>query len=49
MEKKYTEEDIVSFGNYLLKDRLESNNLVTNKDVTHADLENWKELQKEKK
>jgi len=41
--KQKTEEQLVSFGNYLLSK--ERNELVSeiNKDkVTHADLENWK-------
>jgi len=39
-----TEADLVSFGNFLLSTkRYVSNNL-----VTHADLENWKELKTEK-
>ena len=37
-----TEADLVSFGNFLLKDRSEGNYLMSNNLVTHADLENWK-------
>ena len=42
-----TEADLVSFGNFLLKDRSEGNYLMSNNLVTHADLENWKELKTE--
>lgn len=39
-----TESDLVSFGNFLLSSKRDvSNNL-----VTHADLENWKELKTDK-
>ncbi len=43
----YTEADIVSFGNFLLSDRGDGNYLMSNKEVTHTDLENWKELNKQ--
>jgi len=42
-----SDSDLVSFGNYLLKNRSEGNYLMTNNEVTHADLENWKELNKQ--
>jgi hypothetical protein len=40
--KQYTEADLVAFGNALLADRSIGNYLLSEKDVTHADLENWK-------
>jgi len=43
-DEMLTEADLVSFGNFLLKDRSEGNYLMSNNLVTHADLENWKEL-----
>jgi len=46
--QKGMDADLVSFGNFLLKDRSEGNYLMSNKEVTHADLENWKELKTEK-
>lgn len=44
----YNKKDLVSFGQYLFSDR--RNQLIINEDsrhqVTHADIENWKEEQK---
>ena len=37
-KKKYTEKDLVSFGNFILSER------EIKKEISHADLENWKEL-----
>jgi len=45
----FQEKDLVSFGNYLLsKARMKKVSKEMREHVTHADLENWKEL-KEKK
>lgn len=50
MEKSYTEADLVSLGNYVLsKEQMKKVSKKMREHVTHADLENWKELQKSRK
>lgn len=49
-EKTFTEEQLISFGYYLLsKQREETLVHIENKDkVTHADVQNWKYLESKK-
>ena len=48
MSKETT--DLVSFGNYVLsKERMKKVSKEMREHVTHADLENWKETQKNEK
>ena len=45
MDRIYLEDEVVSFGNYLLsKERSENTSIENQNIVTHADLENWKTL-----
>ena len=45
--KDQTTTDLVSFGNYLLSnERMKKVGKDMREHVTHADVENWKELQK---
>ncbi len=48
MDRIYLEDEVVSFGNYLLsKERSENTSIENQNMVTHADLENWKTLNPE--
>jgi hypothetical protein len=50
MEKTYTLADMVEFGNYILsKERKSRTSIIVQDGVSHADLENWKELMKQLK
>lgn len=43
----FNKKDLVSFGNYLLSEQRKKLTSEINQDnVTHADVENWKELNK---
>lgn len=42
-QQNYTEKDLVSFGNYLLSAERDKLTDFFKNEVTHADLENWKE------
>lgn len=46
VEKTYTEKDLVSFGNYLLSAERDRLTEFFKEEVTHADLENWKKVNK---
>ena len=48
MDRIYLEDEVVSFGNYLLsKERSENTSIENQNIVTHADLENQKTLNPE--
>jgi len=40
--KTYTEADLVSFGNFMLRQDKRKRREQVRKDVTHPDVENWK-------
>lgn len=49
---KYTEAELVAFGQYLLSkgraEKISENNSPNAEEVTHADLENWKHAESQK-
>lgn len=45
MVTQFNKKDLVSFGNFLLGPKNKDRNILIAAEVTHADVENWKESQ----